>query len=902
MVHAPEGSHATNVARTPGRAATILVATLLAPPVARAQDDGPAAGWVTTFGQDPGVDELLTVHVASVRALASVDHGDGRRLYVGGTLDRAGGVGCGHVACWDGRMWRPVGAGLDGWVHALAGFDEGGRTVLVAGGEFGQAGGAPAAHVARWDGATWSPFGAGLDESVRALAVHDDGSGPALYAAGGDFTQFGGDVGTGFVRRWDGNAWLPVGSQPVGPVDVLAVHDDGSGPALYAGGEFGAIDGLPAAHVARWDGAQWSALGTGTDARVRALAGFDDGSGPALYAGGDFTSAGGSDVGYVARWQGGAWSTIGSFPDLGVGAPVHVLAVVDDGSGASLLAGGDFVSTGLEPADHVARWTGVTWEGLTPDGSGPHGPVLALASFGNGSGDPWLVAGGRFAKAGDDVVVDDVARYGDGAWSALGRGVDSSILALAAWDDGGGTALYAGGWLETAGEVPLANIGRWDGDGWSPLGEGIDPDGPAVQALAVWDDGNGEALYAGGGFDVAGGQSAHGVARWDGDAWSALGTGIEHHVYSLATWDDGTGPALYAAGLFDEAGGVPANNIARWDGVAWSPLGAGTSQSVYVLATYDDGQGEALYAAGTFQQAGGSPAKFVARWDGSGWSPLGAGLDGQVDALAVYDDGGGPALYAGGWFATAGGVPAPRLARWDGAAWSAPGVTLDASAGHVKGLATFDDGSGPALVVAGALRLVAHGSSWHGLARWDGVAWTPLAGEVGTVHTMLGAAIEGAGGPALYAGGTFGSLGRSRDSYLARWMPAPSRVAAAGQTASGAPAPDGRPALALRTPFVAGGVARIELRGAPPSAVGCLVVGVAERASRSDGSPTTRAAELAGGVVLPCTADRNGAASIVFPVPESLPAGATLRWRWAGVDPDGHGDPAWSDVLDVVAR
>jgi len=45
---------------------------------------------------------------------------------------------------------------------------------------------------------------------------------------------------------------------------------------------------------------------------VRALAVFDDGSGPALYAGGDFTTAGGVAANRIAKWNGSSWSQLGS--------------------------------------------------------------------------------------------------------------------------------------------------------------------------------------------------------------------------------------------------------------------------------------------------------------------------------------------------------------------------------------------------------------------------------------------------------------------------------------------------------------------------------------------------------------------------------------------------------------
>src|SRR5690554_3556312 len=132
-------------------------------------------------------------------------------------------------------------------------------------------------------------------------------------------------------------------------------------------------------------------------------------------------------------------------------------------------------------------------------------------------------------------------------------------------------------------------------------------------------------------------------------------------VSVLTVFDDGwgTGPALYAGGEFTTAGGQPANRIARWNGQVWSTLGSGmdgnfSNTRVCALAVFDDGggAGPALYAGGVFTTAGGQPANRIARWNGSAWAPLGSGMSGpspQVRSLTVFDDGGGagPVLYAG---------------------------------------------------------------------------------------------------------------------------------------------------------------------------------------------------------------------------------------------------------------
>src|SRR5262245_7961606 len=211
-----------------------------------------------------------------------------------------------------------------------------------------------------------------------------------------------------------------------------------------------------------------------------------------------------------------------------------------------------------------------------------------------------------------------------------------------------------------------------------------------VQAQAVYDDGDGPALYIGGRFYNAGGVSTSRVARWDGVRWSALGSDVLNDmVETLAVHDDGSGPALFAGGSFTTAGSLTVNRIARWNGSSWSALGTGMNGLVLALAEFDDGSGPALYAGGTFNQAGGVPAFRVARWDGTSWSPVGSGLTGLVNALCVYDDGGGPALYAGGTFTTVGGS---RIARWDGTSWSALGSGLN---GDVLALGVHDDGGGP---------------------------------------------------------------------------------------------------------------------------------------------------------------------------------------------------------------
>jgi hypothetical protein len=282
------------------------------------------------------------------------------------------------------------------------------------------------------------------------------------------------------------------------------------------------------------------------------------------------------------------------------------------------------------------------------------------------------------------------------------NGCDDIVSAMTVFDPGTGTSLYAGGHFTHAGGTPANHIARWNGASWSALGSGTND---IVFAVAAFDDGTGPAIYAAGAFTSAGGVSANHVAKWNGTAWSALGSGEDNLVFALAMFDDGTGPALFAGGQFVMAGGAPASRVAKWNGSVWSPVGSGVSGGVTpfveTLQIFDDGSGPALFAGGDFSTAGSITANSIAKWNGSTWSPLGPGVDDQVLALSVFDEGSGPKLFAGGRFTFAGGVSVQHVARWNGSAWSAlrGGVT---TGGQVTAFAAFNDGTGPALYVAGA--------------------------------------------------------------------------------------------------------------------------------------------------------------------------------------------------------
>ncbi|MBU6401995.1 MAG: hypothetical protein KGS61_16890, partial [Verrucomicrobia bacterium] len=319
--------------------------------------------------------------------------------------------------------------------------------------------------------------------------------------------------------------------------------------------------------------------------------------------------------------------------------------------------GGSFTSVRGVPANNVVGWSNGTWYALGPGASnGVNGTVRALACARDGS----LYVGGQFDRAGG-VFTPNAARWDGTNWLALGGGigggVSPAVYAVAAADDG---QVYFGGTFTSAGGVPVNNIAAWDGAHWHNLGEGISattfPGGALVKTIAV----SANDVYVGGQFDHVGNVPANCVARWDGQQWSALGDGVAFPGFSPAVDALAVrGSDVFVGGDFSTAGNVSADHIARWNGQVWSALGSGSDSTVQALAVL----GGNLFAAGNFNQIGGQNIIGLAQWDGAAWSALGSGLGGQTPYASLLAAS-GRNLFVIGRFASAGGKPAASSAIW----------------------------------------------------------------------------------------------------------------------------------------------------------------------------------------------------------------------------------------------
>ncbi|MBC8042843.1 MAG: T9SS type A sorting domain-containing protein [Rhizobacter sp.] len=606
---------------------------------------------------------------------------------------------------------------------------------LYVGGRFQDAGGVAAADgIARWDGLQWNALGSGIARGyVNAIAI----SGSDVYV-GGSFSDAGGVTGANGIAKWNGAAWQALGGIN-SSINAIAVQ----GTTVYVGGSFSNAGGLATANkIAKWDGVKWDSLGGGINGDVWAIALKGD----TVYAGGFFTKAGGVAAKNIAKWNGSRWDSLGS----GTNDYVFALAI----SGGDLYVGGRFQDAGgVAAADNIAQWNGSQWNAL---GSGLDGTVRALAAIGGE-----IYAGGLFGASGG-TTPKSLAKWNGSAWSTaadaltgISTGNTISVYALAV----SGANIYLGG-----GFIGVNNNGinadylaKWNGLVWSSFtsGTGLGLNF-YVNTVATSSDGN---VYVGGNFLNAGGiAEADYVARWDGAAWHALGSGLNGRVYGIVA----KGNDVYVCGDFSFAGGdVNASYLARWDGAAWRPVGTYFNSTVRALAL----AGDTLYAGGNFSQLANAPItdslKGVAMWDGAAWRPLGAGIeDGQarVDAIAVQ----GGNVYVGGEFQRAGGLPIQNIAKWDGTKWDSLGSVLSGDYGGVTAVAV----SGSDVYVGGFFQNAGGNPNLNNIARWNGSQWNALGS--GLSNGVFGLTTKNGN---LYATGYFeGAIGNSTPlNHLAKW-------------------------------------------------------------------------------------------------------------------------------------
>jgi trimeric autotransporter adhesin len=246
--------------------------------------------------------------------------------------------------------------------------------------------------------------------------------------------------------------------------------------------------------------------------------------------------------------------------------------------------------------------------------------------------------------------------------------------------------------------------------------------------------------------------------------WSTLGDVFNDTVTDLTVYNG----HLYACGYFTQIGAAAINGIARWNGSAWVQVGTGlgavqgaqfghvsdmhvfeghlylggnfdgpgTSSNIYVLAwngTNWVNRPQPQVSVTDFHTFNGAlhiacaanTVSGVFRFTGSGWQVLGGVANADVLSLTSHNS----VLYAAGRFTVMNGISASRIARWNGSAWSsvAGGLSPALSGERITRLSVYNG----QIIASGFFEHV-NGIPMRHIARWDGVStWLTMGNGIG---------------------------------------------------------------------------------------------------------------------------------------------------------------------------
>jgi hypothetical protein len=269
---------------------------------------------------------------------------------------------------------------------------------------------------------------------------------------------------------------------------------------------------------------------------------------------------------------------------------------------------------------------------------------------------PFTVTALHWDEVGQRLLVGGngrVASWNGSAWTSWALSSASAVRSIAVRaTDGSPFVGMAGG---------AASVHRFDGTAWVAV-----PDltsGTATEL--VWSP-TLQAIVATGGFTLAGGQPAGGIAALGSSGWTPLlpprgPVGGAQYQWSSARWDSFRNRLLVA----------DTNAIYALSGSELRKLeSAGQPQGPIIVADFDvDPQDGRVYAVGPLGSSpNGTPRGSIAVWDDTAWQAIERGnLGGHVGEIAV--DTAGNRLFVEGDFSSIGGATSPGLAMNDGQSW-----------------------------------------------------------------------------------------------------------------------------------------------------------------------------------------------------------------------------------------
>ncbi|PID79465.1 hypothetical protein CSA17_01825 [bacterium DOLJORAL78_65_58] len=398
-----------------------------------------------------------------------------------------------------------------------------------------------------------------------------------------------------------------------------------------------------------------------------------------------------------------------------------------------LVIAGSFTHVGDTPAAHVARFDGTAWssfdDGLPAEATAAivYDGALYVAGEFDGSylarwnGNAWEMSphGGEFNFVQDlevydgqlIVIADEALLAWNGSyWSELAS-LDESYPTDMTTD---GANLYITGEMDYIDEVYVSHVARWDGNQWHAMGSGLsDEYGQPYEAAGLtihaWDG----KVAVSGYFSMAGGQNLPNFAVWDGTSWGPMGSNPSFFSGPAAPMILG----VHAGRLLVYNG---YSSVFAWNVFYWDPIAL--DGGVLCAASY----GSDLVLGGLFSEAEGTVARNLARRSGGVWQAMasGDGIDGPTYAAHVWND----LLLVAGRPSTRFGddVKGVLLAGWNGTDWVDMGLGPQSfTTARIHHMVTYQGD----LVVTGNIDN-AGGVPCKNFARYDGNTWTPLGDAV----------------------------------------------------------------------------------------------------------------------------------------------------------------------------
>ncbi len=229
-------------------------------------------------------------------------------------------------------------------------------------------------YVKRWNGSSWTQVGT----TFLDFETNKDAIGPALKldSSGNPvvaWSEGNGNANTIYVKRWNGSAWVQVGSSAVSTnfnAKTPALALDSSGNPVVVWRESFTAPTFSNIQIRRWDGSAWVNVGSGkldvNDSGDVDRASFAPSV--ALTSSGNPVVAWSESDGtsrniYVKRWNGSAWTQIGSQLDVNSNQEAYTPSIALDSSGNPVVAWNE-ADTNSSGSIYVKRWNGAVWAQL----------------------------------------------------------------------------------------------------------------------------------------------------------------------------------------------------------------------------------------------------------------------------------------------------------------------------------------------------------------------------------------------------------------------------------------------------------------------------------------------------------------------------------------------------------